>query len=75
MVRRKKPSVHTVPIGKRWKVVQGGKTISHHNKKSNAQMAGRQQAKQAKTEHRIHNKNGRISKAHSYGNDPHPPNG
>lgn len=72
MARSKKPSVHTVPSGKGWKVVQGGKTMSHHNKKSNAQMVGR---RQAKTEHRIHNKNGSIGKAHSYENDPHPPNG
>lgn len=68
----KKP-VHTVPDGSSWKNVQGGKDISSHRTKDNAEQAGRQQAKRDHTEHVIHNKNGRIGEKNSYGNDPNPP--
>jgi hypothetical protein len=52
---------------------QGGKEISHHHNKAKAEVAGRQQTKQGRTEHVIHNKNGKIGKKNSYGNDPNPP--
>lgn len=68
----KKP-VHTVPSGSGWANKQGGKETSHHHTKANAEVAGRQQAKQNQTEHVIHNKNGQISGKNSYGNDPCPP--
>ncbi|MBY0554347.1 DUF2188 domain-containing protein [bacterium] len=68
----KKP-IHTVPSGNGWSNKQGGKEISHHNNKANAEIAGRQQAKQSHTEHVIHNKNGQIGEKNSYGGDPCPP--
>jgi hypothetical protein len=70
----KKKPVHTVPDPKGgWNNKQGGKIISHHIKKSTATETGRKQAKIDSTEHRIHNKDGRISNSNSYGNDPNPP--
>ncbi|WP_272032909.1 DUF2188 domain-containing protein [Oceanobacillus kimchii] len=70
----KKKSVHTVPNPDGgWYNKQDGKIISKHNKKSTATSAGRKHAIKDSTEHRIHNKNGRISNANSYGNDPSPP--
>ena len=68
----KKP-VHTVPSGKGWANKSGGKTTSTHRKKTTAVAAGRKQAKSAGTEHRIHNRDGKIARANSYGNDPNPP--
>ncbi len=68
-----KKSVHTVPSGNGWANKQGGKEISHHHTKANAESAGRQQAKQSHTEHVIHNKNGQIGEKNSYGNDSCPP--
>lgn len=75
MAEIKKPSVHTVPDRNGWKNVQGGKTISRHNKKSTAKDSGRREAKRDMTEHRIHNMDGKISSSNSYGNDPFPPQG
>ncbi|ALC89278.1 hypothetical protein AM500_05365 [Bacillus sp. FJAT-18017] len=70
----KKPAVHTVPNKDGgWDNKQDGKTISHHPTKAAAEESGRRAAKQDKTEHRIHNKDGKISNANSYGNDPIPP--
>jgi hypothetical protein len=69
----KKPPVHTVPKGSKWVNVQGGKTISEHQKKSTAQAAGRKEAIADKTEHKIHKKDGTIGESNSYGNDPNPP--
>ena len=68
----KKP-VHTVPAGNGWSNKQGGQETSHHRTKANAEIDGRQQAKQGHTEHVIHNKNGQIGEKNSYGNDPCPP--
>ena len=75
MARRKSPSVHTTPNpkGKGWVNKQGGKTISTHRKKTTAVEAGRRHARADKTEHRIHNRDGRIGRSNSYGNDPNPP--
>jgi len=75
MTRNKKPSVHTLPNGNGWKNVQGGKTVSNHYKKSTAKSSGRRKAKRDKTEHRIHNRDGKIGRSNSYGNDPYPPRG
>jgi len=68
-----KKSVHTVPSGNRWANKQGGQVTSQHKTKANAEVAGRQQAKQGHTEHVIHNKNGQIGEKNSYGGDPCPP--
>ncbi|WP_203334653.1 DUF2188 domain-containing protein [Planococcus beigongshangi] len=66
--------VHTVknPTGG-WDNKQGGEVISHHHKKVTAVDRGRQTAKKDSTEHRIHNMDGKIAQANSYGNDPNPP--
>jgi hypothetical protein len=69
----KKKPVHTVPSGKGWANKSGGETTSTHRKKSTAVAAGRKQAKAASTEHRIHNRDGKIGRSNSYGNDPNPP--
>jgi hypothetical protein len=70
----KKPPIHTVPNPDGgWDNKQGGKNISHHRTKDNAVERGRQEAKRNETEHRIHNKDGKISQSNSYGNDPYPP--
>jgi len=71
----KKPSVHTVPNSKDggWNNVQGGKVLSHHDTKKPAVTRGRDEARADRTEHVIHNQNGTISQANSYGHDPCPP--
>ncbi|WP_050184105.1 DUF2188 domain-containing protein [Domibacillus robiginosus] len=76
MADKKEPEVHTVPNHKGgWDNKQGGKTISHHPTKAEAEQRGREQAKKGKTEHRIHKRNGQIGEANSYGHDPYPPKG
>lgn len=71
----KKAPVHTVPskTGNGWDNVQNGKVQSHHLTKGTALDKGKTIAKQGETEHVIHNKDGKISGANSYGNDPNPP--
>lgn len=69
----KKPAVHTVPTPSGWANKQGGKEISKHNTKSNAETEGRKQAKKAEVEHVIHKKNGQIGEKNSYGGDDCPP--
>lgn len=68
-------SVHTVPNkgGKGWVNKQNGKVISRHRRKDTATKKGRQVARRQGTEHRIHNKDGRIGRCNSYGPDPNPP--
>ena len=72
MPSKKKP-VYTVPTEKGWANKQGGKTTSAHREKDAATAVGRQQAKSDKTKHRAHNKDGKIGRSNSYGNDPNPP--
>jgi hypothetical protein len=74
----KKPAVHTVPVaGGGWTNKREG--ASRGDKKFEtkvmAQAAGRIAAKNDKTEHIIHNKDGEIASRNSYGNDPFPPKG
>lgn len=73
----KKPPVHTVPHGDGWANKREGsdKVSKVFDTKSPAQKAGRTTAKREKTEHFIHNKDGKIGEKNSYGNDPHPPKG
>ncbi|WP_121609179.1 DUF2188 domain-containing protein [Mesobacillus foraminis] len=76
MSANKERPVHTVPNKNGgWDNKQAGETISHHSMKDEAVERGRQEAIKDHTEHRIHNKNGQIKQANSYGNDPHPPKG
>lgn len=73
----KKPAVHTVPHGDGWaNRREGAKRVSNTAPtKAEAQAKGRDMAKQAKTEHVIHNKDGQVGATNSYGKDPHPPKG
>ena len=70
-----KKTVHTVPNkdGKGWVNKYGGDEVSRHRTKENAVDRGRDIARQHKTEHNIHNKDGQIGRKNSYGNDPNPP--
>jgi len=56
----------------KWKVKRAGsqRATSSHEKKRLAVEAGRQAAKKTNGELSIHNRNGRIARKHSYGNDP-----
>lgn len=68
--------VHTTPNSEGgWDNQKQGRKIDHHDTKEEAAKAGREEAKQDKVEHKIHNRNGEISESNSYGNDPYPPKG
>jgi hypothetical protein len=73
----KKPPVHTVPHGDGWANRREGATRVSNTAptKAEAQAKGREMARDAKTEHLIHNKNGEIGERNSYGSDPYPPKG
>lgn len=70
-----KKSVHVTPRPQGWavKVEGNSKASSIHSTKAEAMSAGRERAKQEKSELVIHNKDGKISDSDSYGRDPHPP--
>jgi hypothetical protein len=70
-----KKDVHTVPTpgGKGWMNKVGGEVASRHRTKDNAVERGREIARDNKSEHAIHNKDGQISQKNSYGNDPSQP--
>ena len=51
----------------------GGEVESRHRTKDNAVDRGRDIARDNKSEHAIHNKDGQIAQKNSYGNDPNPP--
>lgn len=72
-----KNNIHTVPRGNRWgNKAEGAKKVSKlYDKKSDAVKAGRDQAKSNKSEHSIHNRDGKIGSKNSYGKDNHPPKG
>ncbi|MXW41854.1 MAG: DUF2188 domain-containing protein [Acidimicrobiia bacterium] len=73
----KNPPVHTVPHNDGWaNRREGSDRINRvYSTKKEAQQAGRAIAQRESTEHLIHNKDGKIKKRNSYGNDPHPPMG
>ena len=74
----KKPAVVTGPHpeGGWQNKVEGNKRASNTAPtKAEAQATGRDMARRRKTEHKIQDKEGRISERNSYGNDPHPPKG
>ena len=71
-----KASVHTTPSPEGgWDNQREGGKLSHHGTKEEAREAGREQARDKETEHKIHNKDGKIAESNSYGNDPYPPEG
>jgi Uncharacterized protein conserved in bacteria (DUF2188) len=67
--------VHTTPNpkGKGWVNKVDGDVVSKHRTKETAEQRGKEIAKDAKTEHTIHKKDGTIGEKNSYGNDPNPP--
>ena len=66
-----------VPDGKKgWNVTQNGQTLGNHHRKETAvehamQIARRESPSQLV----IHKQNGQFQTEHTYGNDPHPPEG
>ncbi len=60
-----------------WDVKRGGSSriSSHHETKRDAVDRGREVSRNQGTELRIHNKDGRIGRSDSHGNDPYPPKG
>jgi hypothetical protein len=74
----KKPAVVTGPHpGGGWQnKVEGNKRASNvAPTKAAAQSRGRDMARERQTEHKIQDKQGRISERNSYGKDPYPPRG
>ena len=69
------PNVHTVTNkdGAGWVNKQGGAVVSRHRTKEAAVDRGAAVATQDGVDHYIHNRNGQIGRANSYGNDPNPP--
>lgn len=72
-----KRPVHTVKHGDGWaNKREGSPSVAKvYDTKKKAQEAGRDTAKKSRTEHVIHNKDGRIGEKNSYGRDPFPPPG
>ena len=64
--------VHTLRRDWQWlNEVEGGGAIGgKFARKTEAVQAGRERARREKTEHVIHNRDGRISSRNSYGSDP-----
>ena len=64
--------IHTVYKGDQWiNELEGGEAFGGgYANKEEAVAAGRGRAKQYKTEHVIHNQDGKIGERNSYGNDP-----
>ncbi|OLT39493.1 hypothetical protein BJF86_08790 [Serinicoccus sp. CNJ-927] len=73
----KKPGVETYREDGAWKNrVQGNQRASNtHGTKAEAQVKGREMARERGTEHLIKKMDGTIGERNSYGNDPHPPKG
>lgn len=74
-----KKNIHTTynQTAGNWRNVSEGasKPAKVYPTKAEAQAAGRQTAINNKTEHIIHDKNGKIAERNSYGHDPFPPQG
>lgn len=70
-------STHVVPNKEKggWDIKQsdGQKSSGHFDMKKDAVDRAREISKNQKTELTIHNKDGKIAKKDSHGNDPHPP--
>lgn len=69
--------VHTVPHGDGWaNRREGNSRVSNTAPtKSEAEATGREMARESRTEHHIHRRDGVITERNSYGNDPRPPKG
>lgn len=69
---------HVVPNpGGGWDVRRAGaeRSSGHFDRKQEAIERGREISRNAGTELKIHNLNGRIGQSDSHGNDPFPPKG
>lgn len=70
-------STHVVPNKEKggWDIKQsnGQKSSGHFDTKKDAVDRAREISKNQKTELTIHNKDGKIAKKDSHGNDSHPP--
>lgn len=78
MAKARKPAVVTGPHpGGGWQdKVEGNERASNvAPTKGQAQAKGRQMAIERRTEHKIQNQKGQITKRNSYGTDPYPPKG
>mgnify|MGYP001769713510 CR=1 FL=1 len=74
----KRTKIHVVNQDDRWKVkIEGAqRSSSVHDTKQEAEQAAREQAKKGSlSQVIIHKKDGTIQEEHTYGNDPHPPDG
>ena len=70
--------VHVTPSprgGWNVKLNNAERASSHHDTKAEAEKAGRAKSRQIDAELVIHNKDGRIARKDSHGNDPFPPRG
>ena len=68
MTRR--PDVHVIAKRvRRWKVTQGGRTLSHHVTQETAVTAARRVARRSRVDLVTHGCNGRIRSKDSYGNE------
>jgi hypothetical protein len=58
-----------------WDVKRGGasRASTHHDTKREAIERGREISRNQNTEFRIHNRDGKIARSDSHGNDPCPP--
>lgn len=73
-VARGKKNQHVVPSEKGWAVKSSGSLrAKKFSTQREAISAGREIAKNQKTELFIHGRDGRIRERNSYGNDPFPP--
>lgn len=70
-------NVHIVPHDNGWAVqIEGNqRATSVHRTQHEAEIAGRERARQNHVEILIHGENGRIRDRDSYGHDPFPPKG
>jgi len=70
MARKHDVHVTKTPTGSRWRVSQGGATISTHHTQSNAVDAARREAKRDGVDLVTHGRDGRIRSKDSFGRDP-----
>ena len=71
------PTHHVVPRADGWAVQRGGagRASGLFDTKASAVERGREISRNAGTELRIHNRDGRIASSDSHGHDPFPPKG
>jgi len=71
-------TVHVVPSQRGgWDVKKGGssRASKHFETKEEAEKWGRDLSRKEKSEFLLHNRDGKIAKKDSHGNDPYPPKG